>query len=138
MSEEKIYPSMVIRSQAEAIELLEKENQQLKEDLHQASISIQEMVEMDIMCPTNCDKLNKYKSVLDEIREVIIELRNIIYNPDYENFGLSREQYKDRFIHIFEILDKVNINPNDMTKMFENCTTLEPFLEYIDKVKEWN
>ena len=27
---DKIYPSMVIRSQAEAIELLEKENQQLK------------------------------------------------------------------------------------------------------------
>ena len=31
MSEDKIYPSMVIRSQAEAIELLEQENKQLKE-----------------------------------------------------------------------------------------------------------
>lgn len=31
MSENKIYPTMVIRSQAEAIELLEKENQQLKD-----------------------------------------------------------------------------------------------------------
>lgn len=30
MSEDKIYPTMVIRSQAEAIELLEKENKQLK------------------------------------------------------------------------------------------------------------
>lgn len=30
MSEEKIYPTMVIRSQAEAIELLEKENEKLK------------------------------------------------------------------------------------------------------------
>lgn len=30
--EEVIYPSMVIRSQAEAIELLEQENKQLKED----------------------------------------------------------------------------------------------------------
>ena len=29
--EDKIYPSMVIRSQAEAIELLEKENQELKD-----------------------------------------------------------------------------------------------------------
>lgn len=33
MNEEVIYPSMVIRSQAEAIELLEKENKQLKEQL---------------------------------------------------------------------------------------------------------
>ena len=31
MNEEVIYPSMVIRSQAEAIELLEKENQKYKE-----------------------------------------------------------------------------------------------------------
>lgn len=33
MNEEVIYPSMVIRSQAEAIELLEKENQDLKKQL---------------------------------------------------------------------------------------------------------
>ena len=31
MNKEAIYPSMVIRSQAEAIELLEKENQKQKE-----------------------------------------------------------------------------------------------------------
>ena len=31
MNEEVIYPSMVIRSQAEAIELLEKENKKYKE-----------------------------------------------------------------------------------------------------------
>ena len=31
MNEEVIYPSMVIRNQAEAIELLEKENQKYKE-----------------------------------------------------------------------------------------------------------
>lgn len=33
VNEEVIYPSMVIRSQSEAIELLEKENKQLKEQL---------------------------------------------------------------------------------------------------------
>ena len=33
MNEEVIYPSMVIRSQAEAIELLEKENSRLKDKL---------------------------------------------------------------------------------------------------------
>lgn len=34
MNENKIYPSMVIRSQAEAIELLEKENQKYKEVIY--------------------------------------------------------------------------------------------------------
>ena len=36
MNEEVIYPSMVIRSQAEAIELLEKENQKYKEVIDKA------------------------------------------------------------------------------------------------------
>ena len=40
MNEEVIYPSMVIRSQAEAIELLEKENKELKEELVSANESI--------------------------------------------------------------------------------------------------
>lgn len=34
VNEEVIYPSMVIRSQAEAIELLEKENKKYKEVIH--------------------------------------------------------------------------------------------------------
>lgn len=33
MNEERIYPAMVIRSQAETIELLEKENEQLQQEL---------------------------------------------------------------------------------------------------------
>ena len=36
MNEELIYPSMVIRSQAEAIELLEKENKKYKEVIDKA------------------------------------------------------------------------------------------------------
>ena len=36
MNEEVIYPSMVIRSQAEAIELLEKENKKYKEVIDKA------------------------------------------------------------------------------------------------------
>lgn len=37
MNEEVIYPSMVIRSQAEAIELLEKENKKYKEVIDKAT-----------------------------------------------------------------------------------------------------
>ena len=79
------------------LENLKKENQQLKE-----KYNIRSKAYNNILLENA-----SLHNVLDEISEVIIELRNIIYNPDYENFGLSREQYKDRFIHIFEILDKV-------------------------------
>ena len=40
--EEIIYPSMVIRSQAEAIELLQQENQQLKEVIKEVREYIKE------------------------------------------------------------------------------------------------
>ena len=40
MNEEVIYPSMVIRSQAEAIELLEKENKKYKEVIYKVSSQI--------------------------------------------------------------------------------------------------
>lgn len=36
MNSDKIYPTMIIRSQAEAIELLEKENKQLRERIDKA------------------------------------------------------------------------------------------------------
>ena len=80
--------------QRKEINRLQQENQQLKEQLENASKNYTKYIQ-------------ERDNVLDEIREVIIELRNIIYNSDYKDFGLSREQYKDRFIHLFEILDKV-------------------------------
>ena len=63
MSEEKIYPSVVIRSQAEAIELLEKENRQLKVDLQEANDTLD----------THNELIRHQKQALDEIREYIKE-----------------------------------------------------------------
>lgn len=58
------------------IELLEKENKELKESLHQASIGIQELIEQDIECPTTCEKLkqeneklNHYKLLYQKVKE---------------------------------------------------------------------
>ena len=49
MNEEVIYPSMVIRSQAEAIELLEKESQKYKELIDKA-------IEILKLCNSQCAK----------------------------------------------------------------------------------
>ena len=38
-----------------------KENQELKRQLHDASIQIQELIEKDIWCPSNCDKLKELR-----------------------------------------------------------------------------
>ena len=66
MNEEVIYPSMVIRSQAEAIELLEKENKKYKEVI---------------------DKLKEYMK--DFIFEPLLtneDRKLIMYNDNLRNF----------------------------------------------------
>lgn len=63
-------------------ELLE-ENQELKKQLHEASIEMQEMIEQDIECPSNCSKL---KEILNQQKEFIEYLTSYIdllsNNPD--------------------------------------------------------
>lgn len=38
-----------------------KENKELKKQLHDASIQIQELIEKDIWCPSNCEKLKELR-----------------------------------------------------------------------------
>ena len=45
MNKDIIYPTMVIRNQAEAIELLEKENQQLQQKVNQLETNINTAIE---------------------------------------------------------------------------------------------
>lgn len=93
---------------------LQKENEELKKQLHDASIQIQELIERDIWCPSNCDKLKelrkqycertdcsgrignskkveelqqenkKQKEVIDDCKEDISNLLDIINKNCYE------------------------------------------------------
>lgn len=60
------------------IDLLDK-NQELKKQLHEASLTIQEMIEQDIECPSDCEKLRQLKKQVEENTETllgrILELR---------------------------------------------------------------
>ena len=50
------------------VEELIKENEKLKESLHQASIGIQELIEQDIECPTTCEKLKQENEKLNHYK----------------------------------------------------------------------
>lgn len=54
---------------------LDKENQELKKQLHEASIEMQEMIDQDIECPSNCSKL---KEILNQQKEFIEYLTSYI------------------------------------------------------------
>ena len=70
---DKIYPSMVIRSQAEAIELLEKENKELKEKIEMYE-NPEDLTLMFMYCDEKAkDKIKQLQSVIKEIREYIKE-----------------------------------------------------------------
>lgn len=68
MSEDKIYPSMVIRSQAEAIELLEQENKQLKDNWNELTkwVIEQEQKAWDEVSSTFGYVLNKMQELEQE------------------------------------------------------------------------
>ena len=75
MNEEVIYPSMVIRSQAEAIELLQQENQKYKEVIDKAIETLEKGItfcENDSQGIYNkCNiSINREKKVLDILKEV--------------------------------------------------------------------
>ena len=92
MNEEVIYPSMVIRSQAEAIELLEKENKQLKEQVQdlKADYGTTAQIERDL-----------YKDVIEEVRDrITIKLGRYINEKDYVIDDVALDE-------LLQILDKV-------------------------------
>ena len=86
------------------IRQLDKENEELKEQLHDASIQIQELIEKDIWCPSNCEKLEKLqqenKKQKELIDKAVLELANIDGN-------LSNSQLSDRICNLIDILKEV-------------------------------
>ena len=68
----------------------EEEHERLKKQLHEASLTIQEMVEQNIWCPSSCDKLEKLttqqkvfiKYLEDEIKLYENDIRN--FSKDYK------------------------------------------------------
>ena len=74
MNDDKIYPSMVIRSQAEAIELLEKENKRLENNWNNLEQWLKECI-IDIELLEDNDSYDIYeqttlKNVLNKMRKM--------------------------------------------------------------------
>ena len=98
MSKEVIYPTMVIRSQEEAIELLEKENTQLKKSLENA----QEIYKNSHKYTSECeDKVIVFQTQQKEFLNYLRELSNW-YSAD----GVKQGMVNDILTKYKEITDK--------------------------------
>lgn len=104
MNEDRIYPSIVIRSQAEAIELLKKENQQLKSQLEH----YKDLYDLfSKRAEDRYDKIIELESKLqqrDEVIEEAIKRTNKIKNLGFDTIA-KRE--------ILEILQKYKGDSNE-------------------------
>lgn len=82
------------KQEIEAIEFILKDNEFLKQQLHDASIQIQELIEKDIWCPSNCEKLRQLKKQLEDKEDYINKLqatKDKLDKWDYENTMQQKE-----------------------------------------------
>ena len=84
--------------------MLEKENQELKKQLHEASLTIQEMTEQDIECPSNCEKLRQLKKQVENYKKLGFK-----YLQDKNN---NLETQQKEFIKYLE--DEIKLYENDI------------------------
>ena len=134
MNEEVIYPSMVIRSQAEAIELLQQENQELKLELsgyRQAILKDKEMLGLK----EENDKLKKQLTTYQILHRdcKVDNLKNISKIEEKEN------QQKE-FINYLEDLIKQNETVVEVSKygLPKNCSKLliDFYKQILQKYKD--
>ena len=106
MSEDKIYPSMVIRSQAEVIELLEQENKQLKDKLEFYS-----GLELDKTIDKTRLEYNKLQQENKQLKEVIEEAMEYIEKTPIGSILEVHCGYEEEYTKpLLQILDKAKEN----------------------------
>lgn len=66
-----------------------KENQELKKQLHDASIQIQELTEQDIWCPSNCEKLEKLQQENEKLKDNWDKLKEWLKEYEEGTYGLG-------------------------------------------------
>ncbi len=77
----------------------EEEHEILKKQLHEASLTIQEMVEQDIECPSNCEKLRQLKKQLEEYKKLgfkhLQDKNNILETQQKEFIKYLEDEIKE-------------------------------------------
>lgn len=71
------------------IRQLDKENEELKKQLHDASIQIQELIEKDIWCPSNCEKLEKLQRENKQLKDNWNKLKEWLKEYEEGTYGLG-------------------------------------------------
>lgn len=95
----------------EVISPILDENQDLKKQLHEASLTIQEMAEQDIECPSNCEKLRRLEKQLEA------------YETYFNRFfKINNKTYDGKIV--LELLNKKETQQKEFIKWLEDYLKL--------------
>ena len=107
-------------------EKVKDENEKLKQQLHESSLTIQEMAEQDIECPSNCEKLRQLKKLNEE--KTKIGIADHKYASKCEDKVIIMEAQQKEFINYLEnMLD----DENDIFSVVRIKDALQKYKEMI-------
>lgn len=81
--------TIINKQEIEAIEFILNDNEFLEQQLHEASLTIQEMIEQDIECPSNCEKLKKLQQENEKLKDNWDKLRKWLKEYEEGTYGLG-------------------------------------------------
>ena len=71
------------------IAYLTKQVQELESQLYEASIQIQELIEQDVWCPSNCEKLEKLQQENEKLKDNWNKLKEWLKEYEEGTYGLG-------------------------------------------------
>lgn len=89
--------TIINKQEIEAIEFILNDNEFLEQQLHEASLTIQEMIEKDIWCPSNCEKLKKLQQENKQLKDKLSKIETLIINHNCDT-GDIYYKYNSKFL----------------------------------------
>lgn len=113
----------------------EEEHEILKKQLHEASLTIQEMVEQDIECPSNCEKLRKLKKQLENCYCNRTDCSGRIKDSrKYDSLVQTQEAQQKQFIKYLQ--EEINVQIQEESIGCEITNKRYTLEEILQKYKE--
>lgn len=112
---------------------------ELKKQLHEASLTIQEMTEQDIECPSNCEKLRQLKKQLEEKENIACDWKDSCL----ENAGeieILETQQKEFIKYLKDTIKKEQKNLDDLCDIYkvpkENNSTYNFLCSFVHRIEK--
>lgn len=112
---------------------------ELKKQLHEASLTIQEMTEQDIESPSNCEKLRQLKKQLEEKENIACDWKDSCL----ENAGkieILETQQKEFIKYLKDTIKKEQKNLDDLCDIYkvpkENNSTYKFLCSFVHRIEK--